>query len=88
MVIYNEILIPNETARAAKILSDHHSSNPPFLKGGLEFPKIDWKGGFENFCRKGVESWKGGVDLEKGGLIDFPLISLKYRPISNFGAFI
>ena len=46
---------------------------PPFIKGGLEFPKIDWKGGFKNFCRKGVESWKGGVDLEKGGLIDFPL---------------
>ena len=53
MVIYNEILIPNETARAAKILSDHHSSNPPFLKGGLEFPKIDWKGGSEISVERG-----------------------------------
>ena len=36
-----------------------NSSDPPSSMGGLDFPKIDWKGeGFQNFCRKGIESWK------------------------------
>jgi len=28
---------------------------PPFIKGGLEFPKLTERVGFENFCRKGAE---------------------------------
>ena len=40
-----------------ELTEQKHSSDPPLPKGGgWSFPKLTERGGFENFCRKGVES--------------------------------
>ena len=40
-------------AKSLRNISHRIIARIPFPKGGLEFPKIEWKGGFKNFCRKG-----------------------------------
>ena len=66
----------------------HSFYPPPKLRGGFDNFRIGRQGGSRplSFERGGCHL--GGVPLERGGLIEFFLILLKYRPISNFGALI